>query len=144
MIRIFSTFAMAGWTGFHAVSAAMTLPAAATGPLMAAGHAVLAILFLAVAAALQAPGSSRGRDFAGLLALGAGLGLAVAAGTGAEAPGAYAAAVASTLLGLAFDRRFGMANEEDEVDHDAFMREAALLGARMGREAPEPRKAPIA
>lgn len=138
LIRVFSTFAMAAWAGFHGVGAALAAGSATL--LLAASHAVLAVLCLGVAAALQTRGPSLGRDFAGLLALGAGLGLTVSAtagGMGSQEPGAYAAAVALTLLGLAFDRRIEEADEVDDADHEAFMREAARLGARMARDRDE-------
>lgn len=140
MIRIFSTFAMAAWTGFHAVSAAVVFAPTPAALLLSAGHAAVALLCLWVAAGFQSRRPCPTRDAAGLAAIGVGLALAAAShaiGVGSEAPGAYAAAVALTLVGFAFDRRVGLEEDDEEVDHDAFMQEVARLGSRMAQERSE-------
>lgn len=144
MTRMLSTFATAGWTGYHAVCAfVLAVPSTslaantvlAGAALTSAAHAILAIGALAAGAMFQAPAERlRGEALAlGVLALGIALSAAVSlAGEPAAAPGLYASCVTLTLGAFAFDRFFGSEGFEDEVDHDAFMRYAAELGAEMG------------
>lgn len=151
MNRMVSTFAMAGWTGYHAVCAmsfaapgvigasldvASTAgPVSAGASLTAAAHAMFAIGALASAAMLPTVSEHRKGEALGLAVLAAGIALAAAAflasGMG-EAPGLYAACLCLTLAALSFDRRVAE-TQDGEVDHEAFMRCAAELGAQMGQ-----------
>lgn len=158
MARVLPMMATAGWVGYHGawalglVAAAtgrsgaplpggMTLPDVAGWPaalvlVLAATHAAVAVTFLRTFGSGCFAEVEKGT----LVALAGGLVLAVAGsllGIASDLPGAYAASVALTLAALMFARMAG-AEDEGEVDHAAFMREAARLGAQVARERERP------